>query len=238
MANPIRNLLDSVEQAVFGINSARYAAYLRKRGATVGEGTKFYGKITIDLTRPSLVEIGRDCVFTDNVRLLTHGFDWSVLREKYGEVLASAAKVVIEDNVFIGMSTIILKGVRIGKDTIIGAGSVVTHDIPANSVAAGNPCRVVMTIDEYYSKRKEEYIEEARAYALELYQKTGEVPRQEDFWDEFPIFFERNKKLPPRFREQLGSSFENFLKAKPLYRSFEEFLVASGIPRSVIEREE
>jgi acetyltransferase-like isoleucine patch superfamily enzyme len=236
MANPIRIFLDFLEQLVFGPNSGRYAAYLRKKGATVGEGTKFYGKPIIDLTRPCLVEIGRNCVFTDDVRILTHGFDWSVLREKYGEMLASAGKVVIEDNVFIGMSAIILKGVRIGKNTVIGAGSVVTHNIPPNSVAAGNPCRVVMTIDEYYRKRKEEYVEEAKAYAFELYRKTSEVPRQKDFWDEFPIFFDRSKKLEPKFREQLGSSLENFLKTKQLYPSFEEFLVASGIPRSAIKK--
>lgn len=60
------------------------------------------------------------------MKILTHGYDWSVLKGKYGEVLGSAGKVTIGDNCFIGMNTVILKGTSIGKNTIIGAGSVVT----------------------------------------------------------------------------------------------------------------
>lgn len=51
--------------------------------------------------------------------------------------------IIIGNNVWIGYSTIILKGVHIGENTVIGAGSVVTKDIPANCVAAGSPCRVI-----------------------------------------------------------------------------------------------
>lgn len=57
------------------------------------------------------------------------------------------APVVIEDNVWIGAGVIVLKGVRIGRNSLVGAGSVVTKDIPANSVAAGNPCKVIKTIE-------------------------------------------------------------------------------------------
>lgn len=53
------------------------------------------------------------------------------------------APVFIKDNVWIGMNVIILKGVTIGENTVIGAGSIVTKDIPANVVAAGNPCKVI-----------------------------------------------------------------------------------------------
>lgn len=56
------------------------------------------------------------------------------------------AEVVIEENVFIGTNSIILKGVRIGRNSVIGAGSVVTKDVPANVVAAGNPCRVLRSL--------------------------------------------------------------------------------------------
>lgn len=55
----------------------------------------------------------------------------------------SVAPVVIEDNVWIGMNTIVLKGARIGANSVIGAGSVVTGSIPANCIAAGVPARVV-----------------------------------------------------------------------------------------------
>lgn len=59
-----------------------------------------------------------------------------------------AAPVNIADNVWVGGNTVINMGVSIGKNSIIGSGSVVTKDIPANVVAVGNPCRVIKTIDE------------------------------------------------------------------------------------------
>ena len=56
--------------------------------------------------------------------------------------------IFIDDNVWIGTSVIVLKGVSIGRNSVIGAGSVVTKDIPANVVAAGNPCRVIKPLSE------------------------------------------------------------------------------------------
>jgi acetyltransferase-like isoleucine patch superfamily enzyme len=212
-------------------NPKLYLTFLRRRGIAIGEGTTVYGRVDVDLTRPCLIQIGRNCVITAGVRLLTHGYDWAVLREKYGELLASSGKIIIDDNVFIGTASIILKGVHIGKNTIIGAGSVVTHDIPEDSVAAGNPCKVIMAIDEYYESRKKSYVDEAKTYAVELYHRTGKIPKKEDFWEEFPIFLKRDGdwgKLP--VKEQLGSAFNTFLKSKPLYNSFEDFLIDSGIP--------
>jgi acetyltransferase-like isoleucine patch superfamily enzyme len=235
---PLISLLQTIYERVCYSNSKLHVIYLRKKGVIVGEGTTFFSTVRIDISRPSLVEIGKNCTFTDKVSLVTHGFDWSVIREKYGEVLCSSGKVTIEDNVFIGINTIITKGVRVGRDSIIGAGSVVTHDIPAGSVAVGNPCKVIMSIDEYYQSRKKKYVDEAKAYARQLYLRTGKIPRQEDFWEEFPIFLKRDGdwgKLPVRF--QLGSAFANFLKSRPLYSSFEAFLIDSGIPREKIVKQ-
>jgi acetyltransferase-like isoleucine patch superfamily enzyme len=217
-----------------------YINYLRKRGVKVGENTKFFGSVHIDPSRPYLVEIGRNCILTGGVSLTCHSYDWGVLREKYGEFLPSSGKIVIEDNVFVGGGSIILKGVRIGRDSIIGAASVVTNDIPQGSVAAGNPCRVIMTIEEYYRKRKKEYLQEAKSYALELYKKTRRVPKPEDFWDEYPIFSSRNidwENIPRSARNQLGSKPDVFLKSKPVYASFKDFLVDSGIPSDEIEKQ-
>ncbi len=55
--------------------------------------------------------------------------------------------IIIGDNVWIGYNSIILKGVTIGENSVIGAGSIVTKDIPANCVAAGNPCRIIRTLN-------------------------------------------------------------------------------------------
>lgn len=60
--------------------------------------------------------------------------------------------IVLGNNVYVGTRTVILPGVHIGDNTIIGAGSVVTKDIPANVVAAGVPCRVIRSRNEYIDK--------------------------------------------------------------------------------------
>lgn len=67
-------------------------------------------------------------------------------RRRYAPLAdADRAPVIIGKNVFIGTNSIILKGITIGDHAVIGAGSVVTRDIPARSIAAGNPCRVLKT---------------------------------------------------------------------------------------------
>ena len=93
--------------------------------------------VFLDHTRPWMIEIGKNVKITRGVTILTHGFDWSVLKGKYGNVLGSCGKVTIGDNCFIGMHSTILKGVTIGDNVIIGANSLVNHDIPSNSVWGG-----------------------------------------------------------------------------------------------------
>ena len=73
-----------------------------------------------------------------------HPIDYSVRRNS-NEGTCSAP-IVIEDDVWIGAQSIVLKGVTIGARSIIGAGSVVTKSIPADCIAAGNPCKVIRTI--------------------------------------------------------------------------------------------
>lgn len=74
-----------------------------------------------------------------------HSLDWEDRRHGRGEV--PSVPIVIEDDVWIGAQCIILKGVTIGPRSIIGAGSVVTHSIPADCIAAGNPCKVLRKIN-------------------------------------------------------------------------------------------
>lgn len=91
MISVIRN---SIKRIIYGekASSETYVSYLRKVGAKVGERTNFYApmKNTIDLTRPWLIDIGNDVQITEGVTILTHGYDWSVLKGVYGEVLGSS----------------------------------------------------------------------------------------------------------------------------------------------------
>lgn len=83
--------------------------------------------------------IGTHCYITDH----DHVFQGQPVDRSIGELPLTGVPTSIEENVWIGSHVTILKGVTIGKNSIIGAGSVVTKSIPANSVAVGNPCRVI-----------------------------------------------------------------------------------------------
>lgn len=67
-------------------------------------------------------------------------------------------KIVVGNNAHIGIDSIIMPGVHIGDNVIIGAGSIVTRDIPSNTVAVGVPCKPIETIDEYYYKIKDKVL--------------------------------------------------------------------------------
>ena len=125
---------------------------LESQGIQVGKGTIFYGPETmqIDRSRPYLLTIGEYCKITSGVTILTHDYSRSVLRRAYGEVIGEGRRTTIGNNVFIGMNAIILMGTQIGDNVIIGAGSVVNGTIPSNVVVAGNPAKVIRTLDEHY----------------------------------------------------------------------------------------
>lgn len=99
---------------------------------------------TNSITIGNNVLMGADCVIMDND---AHSLSPIERRSSFeGEETILNAPIVIEDDVFIGMRCLILKGVTIGKGSIIGAGSVVTHSIPAGSIAAGNPAKVIRPV--------------------------------------------------------------------------------------------
>lgn len=151
----------------------------------------------IDETRPWMIEIGNDVQITSGVTLLTHGYDWSVLKGVYGEVLGSSGVLKIGNNVFIGMHSTILKGVTIGNNVIIGANSLVNKDIPDNCVAAGNPCRVIMSLEEYYKKRKNVQIDEATELVRAYREKKGIDPDEYALHEFFWLFSDNPDDIPP-----------------------------------------
>ena len=84
--------------------------------------------------------IGGGCTIVDTDFHSLNPLDWFTFKDDANRV---SKEVVIGDNVFIGMKTIILKGVHVGNNVVIGAGSVVTKDIPDNEIWAGNPARFI-----------------------------------------------------------------------------------------------
>lgn len=121
---------------------------LKERGLIYGRNFNFLNSY-IDYGHCWLIEIGDDVTIT-NSTILAH--DASTKRY-LGK--AKIGKVKIGNRVFIGWNSLVLCNVRIGDDVIIGAGSVVTRDIPNNSVAVGNPARVIGKTSDFISRHKE-----------------------------------------------------------------------------------
>lgn len=97
---------------------------------------------------------------TSNVQFVTHDGSMWVLRKK-GMVKDDAnlyGKISIGNNVNIGWNTVIMPGVTIEDDCIIGLGSVVTKDVPKGMVVAGTPAKVICSIDEYKRKHENQFI--------------------------------------------------------------------------------
>lgn len=217
-------------------SSKRYYKYLNNKGIKLGKNVKFYSpwSISIDIQRPWMIEIGDNVHITSGCRILQHGYDWCVLQHKYGDVLGSSGKVTIGNNVFIGVETTILKGVTIGNDVIIGAKTLVNKDCIEPGVYAGNPVRFIMSIDEYYEKRKQRQIKEATELMKEYYNKYGNYPKKELLREFFWLFEKRKTELNTTFMDVINLegnekiSMQSFLNSKPVFNGYNEFIKYVG----------
>lgn len=212
----------------------RYLNHLKKVGISIGDNIEFHGKlstISIDITRPSLVEIGNNISFNGYFNLITHDWGCYALRRVYNEFIPSSGRVTIGNNVVFGRNVTILKNVTIGDNCIIGNGSIVTKDIPSNSVAVGAPAKAVSTLEEYYKKRKEKCVNEALDYARSIQERFKRRPRIEEFWEEFPLFLNGNEECPQLpIRFQMGPAYEYYRKNnKAIYNGFDDFLKKAGV---------
>lgn len=214
-------------------NSSSYISFLRKKGIKIGQDCYFQSPkaTTIDITRPALVDIGNNCRFLTNFLLLTHDSVTKVFGPLYHDFIPSSGKVIVGNNVYFARNCTVLKGVSIGDNCIIGFGSTVMHDIPANSVAVGTPAIVVSTIEEYYEKRKKKSILEAFELAQIIYKKTGKRPTEKQMWEEFPFWMdgdETNNQLRFSVAYQTRGFYDIYKKEhKALYKSFDEFIDAA-----------
>ena len=112
--------------------------FLKLAGLKIKGKCYRYKNVTFDTVHPELIHIGENVTITEGTKILTHYLD----PNSKGRIFR-IGEVFIEDDVFIGVNTIICNSVRIGKGAIVGAGSVVTKDIPPYQVWAGNPARFI-----------------------------------------------------------------------------------------------
>ncbi len=150
----MRKILEKIVRKLLSGNSLsplEIAQIHKRNGVRMGANCQIFGDVSFG-SEPYLVKMGNDVKITAMNQFITHDGGINVLRNL--QLLPNADKfgqINLGNNVFIGIRCIIMPGVTIGDNVVIGAGSVVTKDIPSNTVAAGVPCKVIKTIDEYYS---------------------------------------------------------------------------------------
>lgn len=147
----VEELLGKSEKAF--INPPFYCDY----GSHIEVGKNFFANYNCTIIDVAKVRIGDNCQFAPNVAIYTAGHP--VHPVSRNSLYEYGVEVTIGDNVWIGGNTVVLPGVQIGSNTVIGAGSVVTKDIPEWVVAGGNPCKVIRKITEadrkfYYKDRE------------------------------------------------------------------------------------
>lgn len=229
----IKRILNYKSTRSWGVrSSSNFITYLRRGGVKVGNNVKFrYPKHTvIDMNRPSLIEIGNNVDINDNFTIMTHDFGTYVFRNLYHDFVASSGRVKIGSNIYFGRDVTVLKGVTIGDNCIIGLGSIVTRDIPSNSVATGVPCRVVCSIEEYYKKRRQIQVKEAIELGVSIIENLNRQPVITDFKEEWVLFLtesdmEKYPDILPQVNLRIGNIKEEFFRQRILYfNGWEEFL--------------
>ena len=160
-----------------------------KRGARIGHGCRINGRL--DGVNPHLIEIGDYCVLGVQSALLTHC------------PIRGALPVRLGDRVWIGFGVSVLPGVAIGERSVIGAGSVVTRDVPPRSLAAGSPARVLRALTEAECRRIGDALESGQPIGRDVSAARHALVGAPGFWRmkrSFQIEFLRGVGLAPSHR--------------------------------------
>jgi maltose O-acetyltransferase len=115
-------------------------------GSNITLGEKVYFNFNCVILDVAPVKIGSNVMFGPAVQIYTATHPLNAIERRAG--LEYGLPISIDDDAWVGGGAIICPGVKIGARTVIGAGSVVTKDIPADVLAVGNPCRVIRSINE------------------------------------------------------------------------------------------
>jgi maltose O-acetyltransferase len=147
-----KHLRAIIKVGLLYLRGQRPISWYVKRGLRIGTHCNLLYPFDLDPSHCWLIELGDDITFASEVRIVVH--DASTIRS-VGH--ARIAPVRIGSRVFVGARTTILPGVTIGDDVVIGAGSVVSRDIPPGTVAVGNPARVHDSLEHYNARIRERF---------------------------------------------------------------------------------
>lgn len=145
-------MMEMIKEIVYRLRGEYTTKWLVKNGMIVGRNFKRLNGVILDPSHCWLIEIGDNVTMAPRVHILCHDASTKNFLN-YTKI----ARVTIEDNVFLGAGTIVLPGVTIGSNSIVGANSTVTHDIPPNTVVAGSPAKKLCTLEEYLQKERSDF---------------------------------------------------------------------------------
>lgn len=223
----INKLSEFLKRKIKGkfFSSEVYIDFLRSKGATVGKDTYFYApeEIKVDETSLEWLSIGENVQITSEVEILLHDYSYSVLGNKFNILPEIKKRTIIGSNVFIGHRAIILPGTRIGDDTIIGAGSVVSGNIDSNSVYAGNPAKKIRTIFEHKNLLEKKFPFSAYEFSMIFKREHGRMPTEFEMGIYRPLFSKytgkNHKFVPKKFVAVNKEVFEKGFMIRETYSS-------------------
>ncbi|MCC6502880.1 MAG: acyltransferase [Deltaproteobacteria bacterium] len=171
------------------------AEYFREQGAQIGEGCSIIPRMLG--TEPYLVKIGNHVTIASGVVFITHDGGCWIFREEVPDIQVFGP-IIIEDNCVVGQNAVLFPNIRIGKNSIVGAGSVVISDVPPDTIVMGIPARPFGSIAKYKEKCLERWAEQ---------RPPDVVLRPGETWWNSPDALEHREKL----RKHLLKLFKNAL---------------------------
>lgn len=148
--------------------------YLLSHGMQLGENSTILSGFHIDSGWPWLISIGDNVTISSNVTILAHDASPNVV-----ECGTKLGRVTIGNNVFIGIHTTILCNTRIGDNVVVGAGSLVTRDLPSNGVYAGVPAVKVASIEDFRKKNEQQKAQSPHFDDLHSWREWRDAPEKD-----------------------------------------------------------